>query len=62
MKMKVFTTFLVLLTLSLSSYALAADKMTLKILNSMERIRQNQETFGAASVEISLAKNEVESF
>ena len=36
--------------------------MTLTALNGMERIVQHQETFGASSVEISSARNEVESF
>jgi len=62
MKNTVTITFLVLLILGPSGYTFAADRMTLTALNSMERIDQNQETFGGVSVEISSAKNEVESF
>ncbi|OHB74740.1 MAG: hypothetical protein A2Z25_15355 [Planctomycetes bacterium RBG_16_55_9] len=36
--------------------------MTVTALNSMERIGQDQKPFGAASVEIGCARNEVESF
>lgn len=55
-------TFLVILILGSSGSAFAADKMTLTALNSMERIGQNREIFGAGAVKISSAKNEVESF
>ncbi|MBN2315591.1 MAG: DUF4091 domain-containing protein [Sedimentisphaerales bacterium] len=54
--------FLVVLILNSLGSAFAADKITLTALNSMERIGQNQEIIGTDSVEISSAKNEVESF
>jgi len=45
-----------------SSYSVAQEKMRLTVLNSMERIGQDQKPYGASEVEIKLAKNEVESF
>ena len=38
------------------------EKIALTALNSMERIDQNQKTYGAATAKISSARNEVESF
>jgi len=43
-------------------YCPAADKMTLTVLNSMERIGQDQKPYGADKVQIKAARNEVESF
>ena len=62
MKIRTLTNLLVLLILSSSGHTLAAEKMILTALTSMERIGQNQESFGAGSVEIWSARNEVESF
>jgi len=51
-----------LLILGVSAYSSAADMIDLTALNSMERIGQSQEPYGAAAVEIKAARNEVESF
>ena len=62
MKNRMFITILVLWILVSSAYSSASDRIILTALNSMERIGQNQETFGSSSVEIWAARNEVESF
>ena len=62
MKKVSFITFVAFLILSSSGHSLAGEKITLSALNSMERISQNQETYGTNSVEIHSARNEVESF
>ena len=62
MKNRMFITILVLWILVASAYSSASDRIILTALNSMERIGQNQETFGSSSVEIWAARNEVESF
>ena len=51
-----------LLILGLPDYSSAADMIELTALSSMERIGQDQEINGAATVEIKAARNEVESF
>jgi hypothetical protein len=50
------------LTFGLSGYSSASGMIELTALSSMERIGQNQESSGAATVEIKAARNEVESF
>jgi len=50
------------LTLGLTGYSSASDMIELTALSSMERISQNQKSYGAATVEIKASKNEVESF
>ena len=62
MKTGTYAIVLFFLILSSSDYTSAADGMTLTALNGMERISQDQETFGTSSVDIFSAKNEVESF
>ena len=53
---------MVLFVFALTSSVYSAQELRLTALNSMERIGQNQEPYGAAKVEIKSAKNEVESF
>lgn len=62
--MKNRTLIKILLFLILSSFeqSSAGYKIALKALNSMERISQNQKMYGAATVKIKSARNEVESF
>jgi len=55
-------TVFALLILGISAYSSAADMIQLTALNSMERVGQSQEPYGAAVVEIKAARNEVESF
>jgi len=50
------------LTVGLYVHSSAAEMIELTGLSSMERIGQNQEAYGTASVGIKAAKNEVESF
>jgi hypothetical protein len=60
MKNRILVT--VFLILSLSACSSAGEEIALTALNSMERIRQNQKSDGAATAEIRAARNEVESF
>lgn len=70
MKNRTFKTIILFLILSSFEHSSAGEKMSLTALNSMERIGQNQKlalsvvegTYGAATVNISSARNEVESF
>ena len=62
MKNGTFVVIFAFSILGLPAYSSASDKIELTALNSMERISQNQETYGAATVEIKAARNEVESF
>ena len=62
MKNGTFVVIFTFLILGLPAYSSAADTIELTALNSMERISQNQETYGTAAVEIKAARNEVESF
>jgi hypothetical protein len=62
MKKIIFITIFVFTIVSLSTHALADERITITALNSMERISQNQKTKGAQTVKISSARNEVESF
>jgi len=62
MKNRIFVTIFFFLILSSSEHSSAGEKMILTALNSMERIGQNQKTYGATSVKIESARNEVESF
>jgi len=69
MKNRIFVTIFFFLILSSSTHSSAVhrtpdggEKMILTALNSMERIGQNQKTYGAATVKIKSARNEVESF
>ena len=50
------------LALCLSADSWAAEMIELRALSSMERIGQDEEIRGAATVEIKAARNEVESF
>ena len=62
MKNGTFVVVFAFLILGLPAYSSAVDTIELTALNSMERISQNQETYGTAAVEIKAARNEVESF
>ena len=62
MKNRTFITIFLFLILSSFEHSSAGDKIVLNALNSMERISQNQKMYGAATVKIKSAKNEVESF
>jgi hypothetical protein len=62
MKNKIYKTVILVLILSPFKYSSASDKISLTALNSMERIGQNQKIYGAATVKIQSARNEVESF
>jgi len=62
MKNGTFVVVFAFLILGLPAYSSAVDTIELTALNSMERISQNQEPYGAAAVEIKAARNEVESF
>ena len=62
MKNRIFVTIFFFLILSSSEHSSAGEKMILTALNSMERIGQNQKTYGATTVKIRSARNEVESF
>ena len=55
---------LVLLTFifSIAAYSAEKKKMRITAINSMERIRQSEKSFGTRRIEIKAAKNEVESF
>ena len=62
MKNRTFKTIILFLILSSFEYSSAGEKIALTALNSMERIGQNQKTYGATTVKIRSARNEVESF
>ncbi len=62
MKNRTFVTIFLFLILSSFAHSSAGEKITLTALNSMERIGQNQKTYGADTVKIEAATNEVESF
>ena len=62
MKNRIFITIFVFTIVSLSTHALADERITITALNSMERIAQNQKTQGTQTAKISSARNEVESF
>ena len=62
MKNGTFVVILTFLAVCLSANSWAADMIELTALSSMERIGQDQEIYGAATVEIKAARNEVESF
>jgi len=62
MKKRIFITIFVFTIVSLSTHALADERITITALNSMERIAQNQKTQGTQTAKISSARNEVESF
>ena len=62
MKKGILVVAFAFLTVGLYVHSSAAEMIELTGLNSMERIGQNQEICGTASVGIKAAKNEVESF
>jgi len=62
MKKKTLVVAFAFLTIGLHVHSSAADVIELTVLSSMERIGQNQETYGTATVGIKAARNEVESF
>ena len=62
MRNRTLATISALLILGISAYPSAANMIELTVLNSMQRIGQSQESYGAAAVEIKAARNEVESF
>ncbi len=62
MKNRTFIKIFLFLILSSFEHALADEKIILTALNSMERISQNQKMYGAHTVKIWSARNEVESF
>jgi len=62
MKNRTFIKIFLFLILSSFEQTLAGEKIILTALNSMERISQNQKMYGAATVKIKSARNEVESF
>ncbi|MCP4611244.1 MAG: hypothetical protein GY845_21245 [Planctomycetes bacterium] len=62
MKNIVIKTVILFLILSSFRCALAGDRIALTALNSMERIGQNQKRYGAKTVKIQSARNEVDSF
>jgi hypothetical protein len=62
MKNRTFVIIFLFLILSSPAHSSTGEKITLTVLNSMERIGQNQKTYGADTVKIRAAKNEVESF
>ena len=62
MKNGTLVVILTFLAVCFSANSWAADMIELTALSSMERIGQDQESHGAAAVEIKAARNEVESF
>jgi hypothetical protein len=62
MKKGTLITGFIFLIFCSSANSSSGEKIALTALNSMERISQNQKTYGAATAKISSAKNEVESF
>jgi len=62
MKNRIFVTIFLFLIMSSFACSSAGEKITLRTLNSMERIGQDQKIDGAPTVKISSARNEVESF
>ena len=62
MKNRIYQTVILFLIFSSFKYSSAGEKIALTALNSMERISQNQKIYGAATVKIQSARNEVESF
>ena len=62
MKNRIYKTVILFLILTSFKHAAAGDKIALTALNSMERIDQNQKIYGATTVKIQSARNEVESF
>jgi hypothetical protein len=62
MKNRTLTTIFLFLILSSFEYASGDERIVLTVLNSMERISQDQKVDGAQTVKISSARNEVESF
>ena len=57
-----FVMILFIFVIGSYAYSAADKRIGLTALNSMERIGQDQEPYGAGKVEIKSAKNEVESF
>jgi len=62
MKKETLVVAFAFLTIGLHLHPSAADTIALTALSCMERIGQNQETYGTATAEIKAARNEVESF
>ncbi len=62
MKNRIYKTVILFLILISFEHSLAGDKIALTALNSMERIGQDQKIYGAATIQIKSARNEVESF